>query len=510
MSVLLKTVNMYKSSRGKDSTSSVVIDDDERISMKLSMGGKSSGGDITLKNAYKKHVDPISGEFKWGQSDTIQIFLKHSDSASDEIDTSSVTDRVMIGDIQEYQANMDENSTNWSISFVDSTYTLLNRLWAKAYLKTENPTINGIVDTTKVGWTPPELICALVNAATATGGSANSSAVKASLAVGTFDSNGKFVRTSGGYVQNVRPNNDTWEDLRGEFDMAKVFKPVYEWFEAIGSTEKTNTNAEKTAKTSVCRRPYIFFIDENNNLHWEYPGTSTDSYIMNVGSDTAAGSIDLWDSLLSKTITYTDSLVHEIKGFKLKRATYDIVNMVIFNAGDDFLGNGILDYFYNPTTKSPTLKPVYKPMTDISKFWKQAEIERGETQAPVDYTENNDTGTLIRDGRKYDASYNFTPVWGTEVTSDSTLNAGLRSLCVKDGDSRSEDITNKTSNPRWKGTITLKGYKYGVGNIIIFNSTFHGIVNAKLRIISVQHSIGNNIWSTTLNVEEDPVEKEGA
>jgi len=475
MSILLKTIQFFNGDE-EDSTP-YIVSDDEKTNIKMSMGNKGSGMEIIIKNAYGEHI--LDGEFRWKETDTVKVFLKYTDDPSYSIDTDATTDLIMVAEIEEFEAEIGEKITSWKLKIVDKTYILLNQLWAKAYTRNEVHDIDG---DSKTGWTPPEIIRNIIRITTTDG--KGSSEVKAD-----------FV-SNGGYIQDTRPDSSSFDTLRDELSIAKVFKPVYEWIEDLSSIERTNTDAEQ-AGTLIAKRPYFFYVDENNNAHWEYPSTTSSNYEISVGATGPIGG---------------DSIYHELNSGKLKKAIFDIVNMVIFNAGDDFNGNGILDYYYDPTTGSNKLKPVYKPMTDIAEKWKKLEIYRGLDVAPVDYTLNNDTGKLIRDGRKYDATYSFKPIWAdasgdASIDNDNDLNESLRIQSSKEGKTRASEITQKRANPRWKGTISLKGYKYALGNLITFNDSFHGISDALIRITDIQHSINKGGWYTTLTVEEDAEEK---
>ena len=473
------------------------ITDAVRINVKKSTGNKGSGAEIILKNAYGEHID--NKQFKWKEQDTIQIFLKYTDDSGAEIDTSANDDLIMTAELEEYEANLDEKSTSWKLKCVDKTYILLNKLWAKAYLKSDTPIINGVEDTSKTGWTPPEIICNIINITTGKGD--KSSHVSAKLT------------TNGGYIQNTRPDDSTFEDLRTELSIAKVFKPVYEWIADLSTVEKTNTSAEQSnvvgTASLVCKRPFLFYIDNLNKAHWEYPAhNNTTAYLITVGATAAIGSATVYDIDSDTDVTYVDTDYHVIYGGKIKKSIFDIINMVIFNAGDDFFGNGILNYFYDPTTKSPVLKPVYKPMINIAREWKSKEVLRGLEESPVDYVLDNDTGTLLRESRKYTATYPFKPEWAdasaeTNVTSNTELNDSLRTKGVDDGKTKASEITQHRANARWKGTLSMQGENFQIGNLVIFNDSLHGIVNAKVRITDVQHTVDAQGWWSTLTVEED-------
>ena len=482
MAVLLKRVLIYPSASNKGALEAgkefFEVTDDERITVTVNIDNKSSGVDITLKNFNQEHLR--NGEFRWKNEDTVKIFLKHTNDPTYEIDVDSTTDLVITAELEEWEAILDEKFNGFVLKCLDKTYLLLNKLWAKAYSRDEVHDVYGV---SKTGWTPPEIIRDIIRITTAKGD--GSTGVKADL------------ESAGGKIADLRSDDSTFDasGLRDELSIAKVFKPVYEWIQDLSGTNRTNTSSELSSGL-VDKRPYIFFIDEKNEANWIYPGTTSSNYEMTVGATATVGS---------------DSIIHSILAHKMRKAVFDVINMIIYNAGDDYNGSGILDYFYDTATSSAKLKPVYKPMTNIAKEWKHKELLRGLNEAPVDYTLNNDTGTLLVEGRKYDATYNFKPEWANatgdaEVTSDATLNASLRAQCIIDGDIEAQRITSRRSNPRWRGAITLTGYKYQVGNLITFNDTDHGMIDVLLRITRVQHNISKEGFFSQLSVEEDPQE----
>jgi len=470
MTILLKKIIVYD----ENGDNPVEITDDERVTIKISRGGtRGSTFDITLKNAWGEHVNS-DGEFKYGVDDIIKIWLKWATEPTDEIDTDSSSDLFMTAEIIDVEAAGEENSIKWTLNCMDRTFLLLNRLWAKNYPISESKNA-------------PQLISEIINATTGTGDGTLGTSLKANLAVGNW-SGGTFTRTGGGYIQNVRPDNSPFPKK----SISKVFKPVYEWIDDLSQPDMTNTSTELSATGSPpAPRPYFFYVDEDNNCHWEYPDTTSPVHRMTWGSTTAVS---------------PDTNVHYIKSFKLKKTVSDIVNMVIFNAGTDFYGSGILNYYYEKTSKSPKLKPVFRSWIDISSDLIKKSIFDADSAA---YAEDNATpGTLTYQGKRYTASYNFTPHWSsTAVTTDATLNASLRNKAALDEDSigkvRAQRLCQNKGNPRWKGSITLRGYKFVIGELVRFNSAVHGILNADVRINDVQHTITKNGWDTMISVEED-------
>jgi len=469
--ILLKRLIIYDSN-GKNP---VEITDDERITIKIAQGSRGSSMDIILKNAWEEHV--TDGVFRFGVDNIVKLYLKWAIEGTDTIDTTASTDLVMSADIINIEASGEEKKTTWILHCMDRTFIIMNKLIAKNY-----PLADAM--------TAPTIIKEIINWSCTTGTGILSNTLKADLTTGTWNtSTGVFNRTGGGYIQHIRPDNTAFPAKA----IAKVYKPVYEWIDDLSQPDMTNTATELADDgTPICKRPFYFYIDEDNNCHWEYPHASaTPSVEMTFGAVSAVGS---------------DSDTHYVKSFQLKKAVFDIINMVIYNAGKDLYGNGILDYFYDKTAKSSKLKPVYRPWVNIADDVIYREIFEENTGS---YTEDNSTpGALTYHGKRYTASYNITPHWTTTaVTDDSELNDSLRAYCINLGDDKANSLTQGKANPRWKGKITLRGEKRTIGELIQFNSKDHGIVNAKVRIEQMQHTITKTGWDTILSVEEDPLER---
>lgn len=468
MTSLLKRLVIYDQN-GKNATE---ITDDERITVKIAVGAKGSTINIILKNAFAQHVS--NSEFMYSQNNIIKLWCKWATEGTDTLSTSS--DLLMAADVIDVEATGEENSSVWSLSCMDRTFIILNKLWSKNY---------SIAD----GLSCPDLIKQIINVTTGSGTGTLGTNLKADLTQGTWSS-GTFTRTGGGYIQHVRPDNSAFPSVA----VSKVFKPVYEWIDNLSQIDMTNTSTEVAASGSPpAALPYYFYIDENNNCHWEYPESNTSSaHHMTWGTNSAVS---------------PDTTAHYIISFKLKRSVFDIVNMVIFNAGVDYYGSGILDYYYNQQTTSAQLKPVYRPMIEVAD---KAIFDDIFDKNSTAYTENNGDadnapGTLTYHGKRYDASYNFTPHWTTtEVTDDDELNDSLRDYASAQGKVKASNLCVSKGSPRWKGDITVRGEKFVIGDLIIFNSADHGIKDAYVRVKEITHNFSKDSWKTTLQVEEDP------
>ena len=242
-----------------------------------------------------------------------------------------------------------------------------------------------------------------------------------------------------------------------------VFKPVYDWVKELSQPEYTGED-----------RGYMFYVDKDNDLHWFYPSQTSDGTLIE-------GTDNIYD-------------------IKLKRNNNKIVNMVVFNAGQDLNGNGVLWYYQDTTSRSNVLHAKFQPMTDLGRDLIKAEITSGNL---VEST----SGTVPFQGKLYAVanSYPFTTSWGVSASSFDDYNSDFRDeLKSVRGKNRAQKITQRFGKLVWEGSIVLKGTNsYVAGNLITLTSKTLGLSSQLLRVIDVTHSIGLNGWKTSLQLMED-------
>lgn len=244
-------------------------------------------------------------------------------------------------------------------------------------------------------------------------------------------------------------------------------KTAYEWITELSGDPYTRYDTG--SKTD---RMFIFWIDKNNEFHWKYPSQTEDATITVESGSTSTSTVSI------------------------KKTIFDVINLVIFNAGNDPAGNGIQWYFYDKTSKQPELRARYQPMTDIGK--------------EMQYQEKLNAAFT----GEYPTSYNHTTQWGEVVTSDSGYlgaiglgdedGTGFRGRAVVEAKQRAAKITAMSGDLRWKGTIAIRGTNsYTPGDLFKVNYDDANMVNQKLRCKGVEHQITKKGWFTTLTVEED-------
>lgn len=548
MSFLLTKINWFGTG-GTDEA--VELNDFISMNLNITAEAKASGVDVTLLNPLTrisggnnlhKYIDS-SGLIKFGEGDIIKVYLAYSDTTRtvDTSDTSS--DLIMTAEVSEVKVSIDMKNTRITLKCVDKTYTMLNKLWAFNY-------------DTSLNLTAPEIIQNVIR----------NVSDDVSTDVNSYDSSGNFVSngiyavdarlTTGAYpgtagsppayIQNIRPTSGTFPSVT----IAKTFKSAYEFIKDLSTTEKTNSQTELDTGNPPSDRNYRFYVDYDNRFHWFYPEdsqrTTLSSAVDNavttipVASTTGFkinGIIQIGSELIQYTGTTANSFTGGVRGFnnttaaahssgdivssslifvegnvttgnriinmKVTKKTFDIINMVIFNSGQDLYGSGILNYFYDQNTNSKELKMTYKPYTEIAKDLIKKEIDDGRL------TQDNSTpGVFTYAGNRYkETTGNYggtgiTTSWGTLVTTNDTYNTAVRDQSIIEGKKRAESLTRSRGNPRWKGTIEVKGKRYIAGDLITLTSTSAGINEQDLIINGIKHNITKEGWFTTLEIEE--------
>ncbi len=482
---LISTKVIWTPSSGK----SEEFKDVERISIKRASGTKESSATITLKNSINKIItgfsQPLSryvndaGEIKFNEGDTVKIYAVSVDIVRDINTSITSTDLAMTGEVAEVRVKSVEKGSKITLKVVDKTWVMLNKIMPPINYKASD------------SWTAPLIIQDVVRQVTD----------EVSQAVEAYDNNGdlkfkgegralvdarldtaKNGNDEAGFIESLRQGGSAFP-VRG---IVKVYKPAYEYISDLSTLEYTNDFAGADDEDDpVQNRTMIFYIDERNKFHWFYPTDTIGTGLSFIEGDDSTGNKIIGDI----SLTYS---------------TFDIVNLVFFNAGKDLFGSGISSYLYDKNTKSKDFKQVHKPYTEIAKAYIDAEI-KGErltldnTQTDFTYEGNFYTETT----GDYDSGGGITTGWGVSVTSDATYNTALRNQCIIDGKGKALDLVGKKGSPRWKGKIPCKFKLYNAGDLIELTSTRIGLNSRKLRIKTVQHTIDKSGGFSTLTVEED-------
>lgn len=246
-------------------------------------------------------------------------------------------------------------------------------------------------------------------------------------------------------------------------NMAKTMKPVYEWLTDLSQPGVTGED-----------KAYLFYVDKDNDLHWFYPSATVSS------------------SLLEGSV--------EIYNVSMKKSQDELVNMLIYNAGQDLKGNGILWYYYDSTSRSNKLRMKFQPMIDIGR-----DLIDGEILA-TNLTESAG-GAFHYKGKDYVRNGSVTPVWGGgPYSTDDTYNDAFRTQAKSVADAKSSSYVKAFAGLRWKGNIEVKGtHGYVAGDLLTVDLPTLGILSTNLRVWDVAQSFGADGWITGLELREDDV-----
>lgn len=430
-----------------------VIDVSSFISFSSQEGldGTTNNLQATLKNPFGAYSSGGNKLTRFIEGDTIQVYADNS-----PIDTTATTQVIRTYTVRKVTGNIETDRTI-SLELVDNTYLLLSGLWSGAY------------DFTNTSGAPTNTPQTIINIVLARAYNKNGQQITAAL------------KTSGGYVQDYKQSAyttgsaedgtiiaghpvaaDYFPNYRCGFGHAfysatstitgagqcgspgctsavyygiiypLLFKTVYDALKELSMNYYTGWDSTKS---------YVFYMDNTNAFHWYYP------------SDTLNSSTIIEGALNVKMINLTLS-------------TFDAYNMVIYNAGTDKNGNGIIGMQYDPTAGTGVPKGKYIPMINIARDLQKVLTDKG-TYAS---TSNDDFRNQVR-----------------AIASGYAL-----------------DMIRKFGHPRIQGSIRLRGTSsFRPGDLVSVTSASLGLSAYKLRVQDVQHTFSSADWQTTLQVQED-------
>lgn len=499
---------------------------------------------------YATHITS-SGLVEFNEKDVLKVYLKYTDDGADIGSTAWATSSHLVGSfvVEEYSATTTENNTHLSLRCVDMAFLLFNIVFTYTYGTGNTFTAPGIfrnmvrlnseklgnlietfdgtdndagveyaIDTkfeSEGGGIKDYRTVADGGPTTQLNGALNDSATTITVdsTTGFIATNGTIVLGTGTSTEHIYYTGVTATEFTGctraiddttaksHSDNADVFqgfpavtitkswKPMYEWASDIGQSIYTNYLTEiAPGATPFFSRAFMLMIDENNKIYWFYPNDDVDLTI-NLGDD-------------------------ELRGFKLDKSVFDSINFVIYNAGEDMDGHGILYYWFDQNTNTSSMKMRYQPMTDIVYQFVQDDIANFNTTRDTSSTQDklkqypSSYSPAISNWSFKAASNNFRSLQGqaarTTLTSNAEYNESLREACKWAGLQEAQRITAKMSGLRWRGTIALKGVIVNPGDLIQTTNQFGGTVNQLLRVVSVRHSVTQgNGWESILELEED-------
>jgi len=541
-----------------DKNTTLTLKDDITISATKSTEIKNNIMNITLRNApsqyddtniYGANVNADSYAVIFQEEDMMSLYLKHTNDGSDFVDTSWATTGFLIGEymVEELGFNVTENSTRISLKCVDRAYIIFNIVWNYSYGIGNTFTASGILrhsvrvnseaideniqtftgtgrDTgvtynmdakflSEGGYIQDYRTVADGGVTTQLDGAIIDSDVTITVDSTTgFKSSGTIVITNGTLSEHIVYTGVTATEFTGctrgiddtlaqgfatnidvyqgfpEILLSKMWKPIFEWISDISESNYTNYSDEvRAGDTLFYNRAFIIWFDKQNKLHW-IPADNTVDLTIDLGDE-------------------------DFRSQRLEKSVFDSVNFVIYNAGEDMDGHGIMYYWYDQNSNVKSLKMRYQPMTEIVNNFIQDDINNCNTVRDTSITQ--DKMRQYPDSGKYpistwsfkndsNAFRNLQELTARDtLTSDGDYNESLREGCKYRGLLEAKNITSRTSGLRYKGSIALKGQHLNPGNLIQLTNRYTGQLQQKVRVINVRHNVNANGWETVLEVEED-------
>lgn len=209
------------------------------------------------------------------------------------------------------------------------------------------------------------------------------------------------------------------------FDYTEEYLPVYQHIERLSSNEYTQNGA------------YIYWLDTDNAFHWQ-PRPTT----------------------ISSTITEGTDYILKIKA---EKGSWNVINVIVINAGDDLNGNPVL-----------TLCPNWDSIYQIGAKWKYLQLKNLAARIIAN------TGTVDND----------------------TLRTMIRKEAKRIGDY----IVTHLAAPSWRAEIEMRGtLDYIKGNIYTIAAESVGWKLGKsLRLTKLRHIFSSTRgWRTILSFEQD-------
>jgi hypothetical protein len=476
MSILLQRILWYPISEAT-STGGVITygsptDITDAINMNVGKGLDIQNNVLSfdLRNDWQTYVN-TEGIIRFEEEDQFKVYAKYVEDNDDitaawtvdSITYPTSSDLMGIYFLKEYGVQDSNAGTRIKITAVDKTYILFNKVFSKSW-------------TLGNGFSAPELVQKIVRLSTQGSGSFSSGGVN-------YEIDARLV-SEGGNIQDTRKTAPT---TFPDIEMAKVWKPIYEWMRELSSTDSINYATEVSGESYVYGIPFIFWVDENNSLHWKEPTSS-------VSSTFIVGTSDIYK-------------------VNLKKKMFGNANMIIYNAGEDMDKRGIWSYYLDETSNIKGLQMKVVPMTHIARDLKNRDYQLGVAQA-----DRNDGG----DGAglplyQYPAAYggglsacvfpntNLTTYTAPgDITDDNDYNSALKERALYDGRQLAKRITSGLAHLKWKGNIEVKGAKYTVGTLISLTDDRVGLSGEELRVMDVKHNLTRTGWFTTLSIEKDP------
>ena len=388
---------------------------------------------------------------------------------------------------------MDNNGKyKLKIKATDKTAMLLSKMWAQAYTESDNLNAS-------------EIIVNLVGHLNDLDGDAG---------------NGVQLGKTPLTTNNVSTTKQNGSPLPRPISMAKIWKPGYEWLNDLSQTENTQED-----------RPYVYYVDELNDLHWHYPYqkpltaltanvdslqttipvTSTIGYpptgIFVIEDEAISYSGKTTNSFTGcvRGVKYTNTATHSIgtvvSGLFLYMGRQDIYslnigttedgtyNFIIYNGGPTPAGYELLDYSLDLTQVGKKFRMKFFDWKSVGKDLTNNEKNRADW---VDTNKDN-----------YPDTYPWTPWWtSTPVNNDEGYQASFEQEVRKRCENKAKSYY-VTGKQKYKAECQLRFTDaYAVGDLVnVYSPKFNLLLT--LRVKEVKHQINNKGAITDISLEED-------
>jgi hypothetical protein len=234
--------------------------------------------------------------------------------------------------------------------------------------------------------------------------------------------------TTATYTTNIASTNSSGAAFPS-INYFSTYKSAYEIIQELSQPEYTGDD-----------RTYLFWVDENNVVNWQYPGQTVESTELNHGSD-------------------------PVKTMKVNKTEADTISMVIYNAGADKNDTDYVNFYLDPEAGSIKNNMKYVSMVDISKDLKKTLTDNG--------------------------------------TYASTSNEDYQATLQTNAVIRCRRIVQNIGQGLWQANVGVPGEKYTYGNLYNVSSTSFGFPKTELRINRIVHRMDKNGWQTDLELLQD-------
>ena len=455
---------------------------------------KKNNLNLNLKNPNNK-LNNIN--FKRDDS-TIKVYLDWEPIVSQ--------DPLIVSNIDTINWNTNDKGQNSiKIKSLDKTGLFLSKLWSFAYSdQTPNPYVGG------VGLKADEGIRHVVES-----------------------SQDNLPESEWITFNNVVSTKSDGTAFTKDVNTAKTWKPLYEWLNEFSTAESTEDN-----------RTYVYYLDENRDLHWHYPWqkqttnlTSTiDSLVTTIPVISTSSYADSGVILIEdEQITYTaktstsftgasrgangssaDSHVsgEEVTGQKIQTGVGGVYsmkintdgdgeyNMIIYNAGKVPENYEYLWYEIDESELGGNLKMKFYDWKDISlstfnteKVWTDPVTGFVWTDNDSNYPKPN--GSALSGGNPWHPSWKSSLV----ITSDDDYQSEFITHILNKGRQKALAFF-RTGREKFKAEVNFKGTTYyKVNDLITLFQVRQGITK-RLRVKEVRHNVIGG-WTTNILLETD-------